>query len=828
MNVTFSGGIRRAGAKPVKEMREHLFEWENHPRFRADDETVLQIESVTAKVHNFVENDVVREEEDESEDTETNEDDEANPTEDGQHNEEDDEENVQMSEDEGGKFLGQQMIDQRFDDVGASGMDMIAMDTEGQPPTPLSDVTTVLETQNDLHLKMPRHKNNSLLFLRDLMRYEVHALKDAEWKKTRISTTRTRTRDRQLENALECMEVGEEHIITKEASVKTNKKIKKKTSMDTNDYLKQILERLNRLELENSELKAKMQASTGPGTSTFSSSPQVFKPLPPFKDGFGSTISSEDGDLEAKMLHLVSCCKQLKNHYNKMSILNKLLAVIPMKIQIQLKPIKENDLDSYLEAIEASFDSELLTLEAQNKLETFKLISNMSYSENLKIFMGEVQSFNYKCSLSLKTKPRSWTNFKATTHFTEKILKPGHLRAKFYHLWNEKMETMDIESWTPLTPRNLLMKAELSSKMLASSSNNEKIMLQASQYSGPRSLPAIRYRTCFSCDERVKLFRSQRMRDGHHCSKKVSCPICSKNHLGKHHEADEAMYNKGPSSSKSSSISSSNAQQYSVFRSKTGQGVNTVMQHSVTDKRGDNVPPPTTDKKDIVGLMKGIPSAPWRGPEIEIFGEKRIALLDIGAHMNAISANYFKKHYKNVGNLEGYECTAQNADGSIIKSYGKISIPIVVSGYVKMIEFKVLDGLQAHPRLFSEFKGGALKVKPLEIILNQDPNSIKGKFSKAKPLSFKEMEIVKNWFNKGLKEGYLEPSQSQFRSSIFPVAKSSTFNKDGSEKKNWRIITPFFNVNKYLNVSGQGLPSLNDIKGALASSKLYSTLDRVL
>eukprot|EP00924_Labyrinthula_sp_SR-Ha-C_P001973 augustus_masked-scaffold_30-processed-gene-3.13-mRNA-1 protein AED:1.00 eAED:1.00 QI:0/0/0/0/1/1/3/0/364 len=219
MNVTFSGGIRRAGAKPVKEMREHLFEWENHPRFRADDETVLQIQSVTAKVHNFVENDVVREEEDESEDTETNEDDEANPTEDGQHNEEDDEENVQMSEDEGGKFLGQQMIDQRFDDVGASGMDMIAMDTEGQPPTPLSDVTTVLETQNDLHLKMPRHKNNSLLFLRDLMRYEVHALKDAEWKKTRISTTRTRTRDRQLENALECMEVGEEHIITKEASV---------------------------------------------------------------------------------------------------------------------------------------------------------------------------------------------------------------------------------------------------------------------------------------------------------------------------------------------------------------------------------------------------------------------------------------------------------------------------------------------------------------------------------------------------------------------------------------------------------------------------------
>eukprot|EP00924_Labyrinthula_sp_SR-Ha-C_P012186 snap_masked-scaffold_26-processed-gene-4.107-mRNA-1 protein AED:1.00 eAED:1.00 QI:0/-1/0/0/-1/1/1/0/92 len=87
------------------------------------------------------------------------------------------------------------------------------------------------------------------------------------------------------------------------------------------------------------------------------------------------------------------------------------------------------------------------------------------------------------------------------------------------------------------------------------------------------------------------------------------------------------------------------------------------------------------------------------------------------------------------------------------------------------------------------------------------------------------MQIIKDWIDKGSKEGYLEPSQSQFRSSIFPVAKPSTINKDESEKKNWRIVTPFFNVNKYLNVSGQGLPSLNDIKGALASSKLYSTLD---
>eukprot|EP00924_Labyrinthula_sp_SR-Ha-C_P002009 snap_masked-scaffold_30-processed-gene-3.94-mRNA-1 protein AED:1.00 eAED:1.00 QI:0/0/0/0/1/1/2/0/139 len=68
-------------------------------------------------------------------------------------------------------------------------------------------------------IEMPRHKNNSLLFLRDLMRYEVHALKDAEWKKTRISNTRTRTRDRQLKEALEYMEVGEKLLITNEESL---------------------------------------------------------------------------------------------------------------------------------------------------------------------------------------------------------------------------------------------------------------------------------------------------------------------------------------------------------------------------------------------------------------------------------------------------------------------------------------------------------------------------------------------------------------------------------------------------------------------------------
>eukprot|EP00924_Labyrinthula_sp_SR-Ha-C_P012191 snap_masked-scaffold_26-processed-gene-4.111-mRNA-1 protein AED:1.00 eAED:1.00 QI:0/-1/0/0/-1/1/1/0/78 len=78
-----------------------------------------------------------------------------------------------------------------------------------------------------------------------------------------------------------------------------------------------------------------------------------------------------------------------------------------MKIQIQIRPEKDNDLDSYLEAVEASYNSELLTLEAQNKLQAFKLNSNLSFSDNLKTFLADVQSFNYKCSLFLKTKPRA-------------------------------------------------------------------------------------------------------------------------------------------------------------------------------------------------------------------------------------------------------------------------------------------------------------------------------------------------------------------------------------------------------------------------------------
>eukprot|EP00924_Labyrinthula_sp_SR-Ha-C_P012177 snap_masked-scaffold_26-processed-gene-4.112-mRNA-1 protein AED:1.00 eAED:1.00 QI:0/-1/0/0/-1/1/1/0/132 len=75
----------------------------------------------------------------------------------------------------------------------------------------------------------------------------------------------------------------------------TNKKLKK-TSMGTNEYLKQILEKLNKLELENSKVKARMQVSSGPGRTNVEDTPQIFKPLPPFKDGFGSTISSEDSD----------------------------------------------------------------------------------------------------------------------------------------------------------------------------------------------------------------------------------------------------------------------------------------------------------------------------------------------------------------------------------------------------------------------------------------------------------------------------------------------------------------------------------------------------
>eukprot|EP00924_Labyrinthula_sp_SR-Ha-C_P000469 snap_masked-scaffold_103-processed-gene-0.10-mRNA-1 protein AED:1.00 eAED:1.00 QI:0/-1/0/0/-1/1/1/0/117 len=116
-----------------------------------------------------------------------------------------------------------------------------------------------------------------------------------------------------------------------------------------------------------------MEPSSFSSRSDFEETPHFFKSLPVFKDGFGSTVYSEDSDFEAKILHIVARCKQIKRHYQGMSILNKLLAVLPMKIQIQIKPEKNNDLDSYLEAIEASYNSELLTLEVQNKLQAFKL-----------------------------------------------------------------------------------------------------------------------------------------------------------------------------------------------------------------------------------------------------------------------------------------------------------------------------------------------------------------------------------------------------------------------------------------------------------------------
>eukprot|EP00924_Labyrinthula_sp_SR-Ha-C_P004986 snap_masked-scaffold_1-processed-gene-17.31-mRNA-1 protein AED:1.00 eAED:1.00 QI:0/0/0/0/1/1/2/0/794 len=141
-------------------------------------------------------------------------------------------------------------------------------------------------------------------------------------------------------------------------------------------------------------------------------------------------------------------------------------------------------------------------------------------------------------------------------------------------------------------------------------------------------------------------------------------------------------------------------------------------------------------------------------------------------------------------------------------------------------EFKLLlDVVRTHPGLFSSFKGGLLKIPPLQLSLNAEPDEIKNKASKVRPLAFKELLIVKQWIEKGMKDGLLETSNSKFRSSVFPVEKPMSRDKDGNMKKNYRVVTPFFNINKYLSLAGQCLPSLMDIKSAVAGAKLFTALD---
>lgn len=96
---------------------------------------------------------------------------------------------------------------------------------------------------------------------------------------------------------------------------------------------------------------------------------------------------------------------------------------------------------------------------------------------------------------------------------------------------------------------------------------------------------------------------------------------------------------------------------------------------------------------------------------------------------------------------------------------------------------------------------------------------------KIKPLSEYEVKIVQKWIKEALQKKIIELSSSTWRSCIFPVRKPDIVKKDGSRQKEFRIVTPFFGLNKYLNLRQTPMPTIRDIRNRLRKAKLFTLFD---
>src|SRR5690606_10220083 len=123
--------------------------------------------------------------------------------------------------------------------------------------------------------------------------------------------------------------------------------------------------------------------------------------------------------------------------------------------------------------------------------------------------------------------------------------------------------------------------------------------------------------------------------------------------------------------------------------------------------------------------------------------------------------------------------------------------------------------VKQNPIVFdNHFKAGLLKISPQRLLFRNDSDKLKPRCTRFKALSHKELSVVQDWLQSALDKGIIDYSESSWRSSIFPVMKPSVW-KDGVEIKQWRMVTPFFNLNPLLNVRGLQMPSLKDIQAEI-------------
>ena len=138
---------------------------------------------------------------------------------------------------------------------------------------------------------------------------------------------------------------------------------------------------------------------------------------------------------------------------------------------------------------------------------------------------------------------------------------------------------------------------------------------------------------------------------------------------------------------------------------------------------------------------------------------------------------------------------------------------------------KLVTVVRAHPVLFNNtFKAGSLKVKEQKIELSNPEDYHRPRASRIKPLSHAELKVVQKWIQDSLKQGIIRPSKSPWRSCVFPVKKDDLM-VNGKLEPQYRVVTPYFNINKIVNVRATPVPNVKDIKAAVAGSKYFSAID---
>lgn len=129
-----------------------------------------------------------------------------------------------------------------------------------------------------------------------------------------------------------------------------------------------------------------------------------------------------------------------------------------------------------------------------------------------------------------------------------------------------------------------------------------------------------------------------------------------------------------------------------------------------------------------------------------------------------------------------------------------------------------------YPNLFTKsFQAGTLKVPPVSLEFKRD--NVKPIVSKLRPLAHAELKIVEQWIRECMEKGVIEESNSMWRSTVFPVPKPDGVSSTGEKVKRYRVVTPFYGLNRLLNLRATPLPHILDVQVALAGANYFTTLD---